>query len=186
MRKEVDAYLIASGVPYTIVNQGVFVEVALIPHFLGWISLPDAKVAYWGDNEDWKIEFTTYADTGKIVAETLWDSWALNRYVCVHGDEASPRDIYNILQESTGKASIERLGSIDDLVALTGELLGKGEFMKALPHMYSRGCFLLHSPHEDADRYQDIKFTTVKEVIAGALKEPAKWIYGPKANEKRQ
>lgn len=47
MRKEVDAYLIASGVPYTIVNQGVFTEALLLPYWLNWFSIQDAKVSYW-------------------------------------------------------------------------------------------------------------------------------------------
>lgn len=180
-RRAVDEYLIASGVPYTIVNIGWFTECALVP-FIGLISMAEQKVNYWGDNPDWKLEMTTYADSGKIVAETLYDTWALNRYVGVHGDAVSPQDLQAYLKELTGKGELERKGSIEELQTTYVSFLQQGQFFPALSHFVFWIKLQWHTPKEDADRYHDvINFVKTKDVLAAALVDPATTLIGPKS-----
>lgn len=179
-RKEVDEYLKASGIPWTIINQGCFMEVALIPNYMNMINTQERKVYYWGDANT-KMQFTTYTDAGKIVAECLWDEWALNRYVCVHGDDVSPQDMSNYMMELCGTAKLEKLGTLDDLSKQIDTHMSQKNIQAALPLIYLLGMMKWSPPTEDCTHFQDkIKFTKFKTAFSGSLEKPEKWVYGPK------
>lgn len=182
-RKQVDEYLIKSGVGYTIINMGIFVDVLLMPNFLGVLDVFQKKVTYWGSNADFKMDVTTYSDTGKIVAAALHDPKALNAYVGISGDQISPREIFEHLKTLDSAASLSSLGSIEDREAKIAELFAKNDWNSVMPLLYSRGLDYHASPEEsDKNRkpYADIKFTTMREALTGVLNDAKAWIRGPK------
>jgi hypothetical protein len=182
-RKHVDEHLIKSGVGYTIVNMGIFVDVLLMPNFLGVLDVFQKKVTYWGADADFKIDVTTYADTGKIVAAALHDPKALNAHVGVYGDRMSPREMYEHLKTLDSSASLTSLGSIADREAKIGELISKNDWNSVMPLLYARGLDY-HASHEESDKtrkpYDTIKFTTMREALSGVLQDAKAWIRGPK------
>jgi uncharacterized protein YbjT (DUF2867 family) len=115
-RKEVFSYLQQSGLEYTLILNGAFMDNIGTP-YAAQFDLENGVFEYWGDGET-PLDFTTTDDTAKYVAEAVSDPDLVNTALEVAGDVLSNKQLLTAYEEATGKKLIEkRLGSVADLKA---------------------------------------------------------------------
>jgi uncharacterized protein YbjT (DUF2867 family) len=115
-RKEVLSYLQQSGLEYTLILNGAFMDNFGTP-YAAQFDLDNGVFEYWGDGET-PLDFTTTDDTAKYVAETVSDPDLVNTALEVAGEVLSNKQLLAAYEEATGKKLTEkRLGSVEDLKA---------------------------------------------------------------------
>ncbi|MCF2488631.1 NmrA family NAD(P)-binding protein [Dyadobacter sp. CY347] len=130
------------------------------------------RVLYWGD-ADQLMDFTTTRDTAAYTAAAAMDP-ATPRYLRIAGEVAAIRDIQRAASEATGeKFGTLRAGSLGFLglmIKLTrtlspnnDEVFPPWQGMQYLHNMLSGKPKL--NPL-DNDRYPDIRWTSIREVLA--------------------
>lgn len=115
-RKEVLSYLQQSGLEYTLILNGAFMDSVGTP-YMPQFDLENGVFEYWGDGET-PLDFTTTDDTAKYVAEAVSDPNLVNTALEVAGEVLSNKQLLAAYEEATGKKLQEkRLGSVEDLKA---------------------------------------------------------------------
>jgi len=153
--------------------QGIFTDQYVLG-FLGMFDGQQGVARYWGDGET-PIDWTTWEDTARFIAAAATDARKVPSKLMVSGDRKTLREVAQAWEAARGrKMTLERLGSLDELAALTARTLhDEPQNMYAwLPLMYARCVFggqgLLRDKHNA--RYPDIQAETVAQAIArGAL-----------------
>ncbi|MGL5943083.1 MAG: NmrA family NAD(P)-binding protein [Waterburya sp.] len=114
MRKEVFEYLLESGLEYTLVLNGSFMENIPTP-YMPQFDLDHGIFKYWGDGET-PVDMTTTDDTAKYTAEAVSDPDLANTALEVAGQVLTMKELLNSYQEATGKKlKVEHLGSVKEL-----------------------------------------------------------------------
>lgn len=115
-RKEVLSYLQQSGLEYTLILNGAFMDNVGTP-YMPQFNFDEGTFEYWGDR-DTLLDFTTTDDTAKYIAEAVSDPDLANTALEVAGDVLSHKQILAAYEEVTGKKLQEkRLGSVEELKA---------------------------------------------------------------------
>ena len=83
MRKQVLEHLTASGLEYTLILNGAFMDIIPTP-FMPQFDLENGIFKYWGDGET-PVDMTTIEDTAKYVAEAVSDTELVNTALEVAG-----------------------------------------------------------------------------------------------------
>jgi uncharacterized protein YbjT (DUF2867 family) len=135
-RRTFDQRLMASGLGYTILFIGGFMEVIASP-FMQMVDPAAGTLAFWGDGQT-PIDLTSMDDTAAFLAEIVCDPATLNRVVQVVGEELSMSGIAQAYQEATGRAlTLHSNGSLEQGYAELERLKAEGaDFMRVLPLMY--------------------------------------------------
>jgi uncharacterized protein YbjT (DUF2867 family) len=116
MRKEVLSYLLQSGLEYTLILNGAFMNNIGTP-YTAQFDLDNSVFEYWGDGET-PLDFTTTDDTAKYVAEAVSDPDLANTALEVAGEVLSNKQLLAAYEEATGKKlQVKHLGSVADLKA---------------------------------------------------------------------
>lgn len=116
MRKEVLSYLQQSGLEYTLILNGAFMDNIGTP-YAAQFDLDNGTFEYWGDGE-MPLDYTTTDDTAKYVAQAVSDPDLANTALEVAGEVLTMKQLLAAYQEATGKKLQEkRLGSVEDLKA---------------------------------------------------------------------
>ena len=116
MRKEVLSHLQQSGLGYTLILNGSFMDNIGTP-YLPQFNFAQGTFEYWGDGE-MPLDFTTTDDTAKYVAEAVSDPDLVNTALEVAGDVLSNKQLLTVYEKATGKKLQEKpLGSVEDLKA---------------------------------------------------------------------
>jgi len=115
-RKEVLSYLQQSGLEYTLILNGAFMDNVGTP-YMPQFNFDNGTFEYWGDGET-PLDFTTTDDTAKYVAEAVSDPSLVNTALEVAGEVLTMKQLLTAYEEATGKKLQEkRLGSVEDLRA---------------------------------------------------------------------
>lgn len=85
MRKQVLEHLTASGLEYTLILNGAFMDIIPTP-FMPQFDLENGVFKYWGDGET-PVDMTTTEDTAKYVAEAVSDRELVNTALEVAGKD---------------------------------------------------------------------------------------------------
>jgi uncharacterized protein YbjT (DUF2867 family) len=165
-RKEVFEYLQHSGLEYTLVLNGAFMDsIAYMPLF----DLEHQIFQYWGDGET-PMDLTTTDDTAKYVAEAVSDPSLANKALEVAGDTLTPKQLKAIYEEVTGSKLTEKsLGSIAEMKAwITTKKASASSLEEYVYHQY---MYAMESgkgklDHIEDDRYPQIKPMTVKQFLS--------------------
>ncbi len=151
------------------VFQGIFTD-AYVLGFLGMWDPQSRVVRYWGDGTT-PIDWTTWEDTARFIAAAAVDTRPVPEYLHVRGDRLDVHGFAKTLESTHGRpVTLERLGSLDELVAETQRrLAAEPQNMYAwLPLMYARGMYggeaLLGELHNA--RYPDVQPATVAQAAA--------------------
>ena len=98
----------ASGVPFTVIEASIFMEVWLGPH-LGF-DAANGRARIFGTG-DQKISWVSYRDVAAIAIAAAESPEARNRTIAVGGPEAlSPNEVIRIFEERSGRAfEVERV-----------------------------------------------------------------------------
>jgi uncharacterized protein YbjT (DUF2867 family) len=168
MRKEVFEYLQQSGLEYTLVLNGMFMEfVTHMPMF----DLNQQVFQYWGDGE-MLMDLTTTDDIAKYVAEAVSDPALANTALEVAGDTLTPKQLRATYEEATGSKLTEKsLGSIAQMQASIAAK--KASASSVEEYVYDQYLYAMESGKGKLDRIEDDRYPhihpmTVKQFLSKA------------------
>jgi uncharacterized protein YbjT (DUF2867 family) len=167
-RKEVFEYLQQSGLEYTLVLNGAFMDNVGTP-YMPQFDLEHQTFQYWGDG-DTPLDFTTTDDTAKYVAEAVSDLELANTALEVAGDVLTAKQLKAAYEEATGNKLQEKpLGSVAELQAwIAAKKSTASSPVDYVPQQYeytmvsSKGKL----DHIQNDRYPHIKPLTVIQFLS--------------------
>jgi uncharacterized protein YbjT (DUF2867 family) len=165
-RKEVFEYLQHSGLEYTLVLNGAFMDsIAYMPLF----DLEHETFQYWGDGET-PMDLTTTDDTAKYVAEAVSDPSLANTALEVAGDTLTAKQLKASYEAATGKHLVEKqLGSIAEMQASIAKKKASAKSIEE--YVYDQYMYGMLSGKGKLDRIEDdhysgIKPMTVKQFLS--------------------
>jgi uncharacterized protein YbjT (DUF2867 family) len=164
-RKEVLEYLQGSGLAYTLVLNGAFME--FITH-MPLFDLEHQTFHYWGDGE-MPMDLTTTDDTAKYVAEAVSDPSLANTALEVAGDTLTAKQLKPTYEAAMGTQLIEKsLGSIAEMKAWIATKKASASSLEE--YVYHQYMYAMESgkgklDHIENDRYPDIKPQTVEQFL---------------------
>ena len=169
LRREFHEYLDKTNISATTVFNGAFTD--LITDQMPLILFKQKIVLYWG-SADYRWNFTTVEDTAVYTANAALDS-STPRYLRIAGDQINPREIKIVTSEVTGeKFRLLRAGGkglLGMIIKIARKLApGEKELYPAWQGMqYMHNMIDERSRVEklDNDRYSDMHWTTVREVL---------------------
>ena len=170
LRKEFKERLDKAPIKATSVLNGMFTD--LLTGQAPVILFPLNRVIYWG-NADQPLDFTTMDDTAAFTAAAALDP-STPRYLRIAGDVLSARGLAGAASQATGKEFrlfyVGGLGTLDTMIKVTRMMIPKSDdvFPPWQGMQYLRNMFSGRAKLEplDNDRYPDIRWTPVSEVLA--------------------
>ena len=176
-RREFHARLDKAPIAATTIFNGAFAD--LLTGQAPIVLFKLKRVLYW-ENADQRMDFTTVDDTAAFTALASLDS-STPRFLRVAGDQISARELAAAASAVTGKDfRLLRAGGLKRLEmfikvarALSrgdGELYPPWQGMQYLHNMFSGRATLAPL---DNDRYQGIRWTSAREVLASRLTRSA-------------
>ena len=169
LRREFHQYLEESPIASTTIFNGPFME--LLNGQMPMILDKQKWILYWGD-ADQVLDFTTMDDTAEFTAHVALDN-STPRFLRIAGDQISPRQMVKVVSEITGKEfSLFKAGGIG---LINGIIKTMKFFAPAKKDLYPiwQGMQYMRDMMEgrakinsyDNDRYPDINWTRVKELL---------------------
>ena len=170
MRKQVFEHLTASGLEYTLILNGAFMDIIPTP-YMPQFDLENGIFKYWGDGET-PVDMTTTEDTAKYVAEAVSDSELANTALEVAGEVLTMKQLKSAYESATGKKlEVQHLGSVEELKSwIEDKKQTVDSPLEYIPQQYE---YVMVSSKGKLDniqnsRYPQIKPLTVKEYIKQA------------------
>jgi len=174
LRREFHGRLDRSSIAATSIFNGAFADMLTGQMLL--ILFKRRRVLYWG-NADQRMDFTTKDDTAEFTASAALDPSA-PRFLRIAGDQLSARELAAVMSGVTGKKfrlfHAGSLGMLGMLIKIA-RTVAPG---KKKPFPAWQGMQYMHNMFEgrakleplDNERYPDIKWTSVKELLAACSK----------------
>ncbi len=170
LRRDFHKYLDAASISATTIFNGASMD--MLTKEIPMIIFKKRLVVYWG-NADHKMSFTTLDDTAMYTANVALDT-STPRYLRIAGDQISPREIREVMNELSGqKFRLLRtggLGLLGLIIKITKKFTpGKTDLYPAWQGMqYMRNMMDERATLKAIDnkRYADIKWTTVKDLLS--------------------
>jgi NmrA-like family len=170
LRKEFHEYLDKSPIAATSIMNGAFADI------LGYgtpiYDVKNLSVGYWGDNPDFKIDFTTMDNTADYTAAAALDA-TTPRILRIASFQISPIELVDIGEEvKERKFRFIPMGSLEDFAASNKqERSANPEGEKELypswqGKQYMHGMFSVQNTQLDNDRYPDVQWASAIDVIA--------------------
>lgn len=168
-RRAFHQYLDQAPIAATTIFNGAFAD--MLTGEMPLILFKQKLVLYWG-GADHPMAFTTVRNTATYTANA-----ALNpntpRFLHIAGDQKTPREVRTIVSELTGKHyklfCAGGSGFLGLLIKITKKLApGKGELYppwQGMQYMHNMIDNRANLDMSDRDRYPDVEWTTVKEVL---------------------
>jgi pimeloyl-ACP methyl ester carboxylesterase/uncharacterized protein YbjT (DUF2867 family) len=187
LRREFRARLDAAPIAATSILNGAFAEV--LTYNIPLLDFQQQQVGYWED-ADWKIDFTTMADTAAFTAAAALDA-AAPRWLRIASFQHSPRELA-VVASAAGRGAFEvvRLGSRQDLAtaiahARAANPAGEHELYANWQQMqYLLSMFSVQNQPLDNARYPGLTWASAYATLATpASAEPASPAAGPYADE---
>lgn len=167
MRKEVFEYLQQSGLEYTLILNGAFMDNVGTP-YMPQFDFEHHAFQYWGDGET-PLDFTTTDDTAKYVAEAVSDPELANTALEVAGDVLTAKQLLAAYEEATGKTLEQKpLGTVEELKAwIAAKKLSANSPVEYIPQQYEYAMVSGKGKLDNiqSDRYPNIKPLTMRQYI---------------------
>jgi hypothetical protein len=170
LRKEFHKTLDKSAIKSTSIMNGAFADI--LTYGTPIYDFRNYTVGYWGDNADWKMDFTTMDNTADYTAAAALDS-ETPRVLRIAGFQVSPKDLVKIGGEVKGKEfKLVPMGSLEDFAAANkkdraANPEGEKEVFPAWQgKQYLHSMFSVHHETLDNDRYPDVEWTNAIDVIS--------------------
>jgi NmrA-like family len=170
LRKEFHQYLDMSPIAATSILNGAFADI--LDYGTPLYAPNNNSVAYWGDNPDWKIDFTTMDNTADYTAAAALDS-TTPRILRITSFQISPNELISIGEEvKKTKFTLVPMGSLADFSASNkreraAHPEGENEMYpqwQAMQYLYS--MFIIQNQTLDNDRYPDVEWTSAINVAS--------------------
>lgn len=170
LRKEFHKYLDKSPIAATSILNGAFADI--LSSNTPLYNPNDHSVAYWGDNPDWKVDFSTMDNTADYTAAAALDS-ATPKILRIASFQISPNELIAIGEEvKKTNFKLVPMGSLKDFSASNKrERAAHPEGEKELyPHwqanQYFYSMFSVQNKPLDNDRYPDVQWTSAIDIIS--------------------
>ncbi|MEW4372517.1 aromatic alcohol reductase [Paenibacillus kandeliae] len=175
LRRQFMQRLDAAPIQATSILNGVFADI--LTGTAPLVLFPIHRVLYWQD-ADQPMDFTTMDDIAAFTARAALDEQA-PRFLHIAGDQVNARQLASVMEQLTGKRhrllrggslkSLRRLIAIMRRVApQPNELYPAWQGMQYFDGMFS-GLGKLE--RLDNDRYPDLEWTSVQQVLAAHLEK---------------
>jgi uncharacterized protein YbjT (DUF2867 family) len=167
MRKEVFSYLQQSGLEYTLVLNGAFIDNISTP-YMPQFDFERSIFQYWGDGET-PVDLTTTEDTAKYIAQAAIDRGLANTALEVAGEVLTMKQLKAAYEEATGnKLQEKQLGSVEDLKTWIDRKKPEANSpVEYIPQQYEYAMVSGKAKLDKIqnDRYPQIEPLTVKEYL---------------------
>ena len=167
MRKQVLEHLTASGLEYTLILNGAFMDIIPTP-FMPQFDLENGIFKYWGDGET-LVDMTTTEDTAKYVAEAVSDTELVNTALEVAGEVLTMKQLKSAYEEATGKTlEVKQMGSVAELKSwIENKKQTADSPLEYIPQQYEYAMVSGKGKLDNIQnsRYPHVKPLTVKERI---------------------
>lgn len=170
LRKEFHEILDESRIALTSIMNGAFADI--LSYGTPLYDFKNYTVGYWGDDPDWKMDFTTMDNTADYTAAVALDS-ETPRVLRIAGFQVSPKDLVKIGGEVKGQEfKLVPMRSLEDFAAANKKARAEnpeGEkevFPDWQGKQYLHSMFSVHNETLDNDRYPDVKWTSANDIIS--------------------
>jgi NmrA-like family len=169
LRKEFHETLDGSPIKATSIMNGAFADI--LSYGTPIYDFRNYTIGYWGEDENWKMDFTTMDNTADYTAAAALDA-ETPRVLRIADFQVSPQDLVKIGGEVKGKEfKLVPMGSLEEFAAANKKDRaenpeGEREVFpdwQAKQYLYS--MFSVHHETLDNDRYPDIQWTSAMDVI---------------------
>jgi hypothetical protein len=170
LRKEFHKVLDESPIAATSIMNGAFAEI--LTYGTPLYDFRNFTVGYWGDDPDWKMDFTTMDDTAEFTAAAALDA-ETPRVLRIAGFQVSPDDLAVIGENVKGRAfGLVPMGSLTEFAAANRKEreVGPDSETEVFPSwqrkQYMHDMFASHHESLDNARYPDIEWTGAAEILS--------------------
>lgn len=170
LRKEFHKTLDKSAIKSTSIMNGAFTEI--LTYGTPIYDFKNYTIGYWGDDPDWKLDFTTMDNTADYTAAAALDA-ETPRVLRIASFQVSPKDLAAIGAKVKGKEfKLVPMGSLEDFAAANkkdraAHPEGEREVFPAWQgKQYLHSMFSVHNDPLDNNRYSDVEWTSANEVMA--------------------
>jgi nucleoside-diphosphate-sugar epimerase len=172
LRREFHECLKKVSIAATSIFNGAFAD--MLTGQMPLILFKLKRVLYWG-NADQRMDFTTKDDTAAFTASAALDP-STPRFLRIAGDQLSARELTEVMNEVTGKKfRLFRAGGMRMLGTLI-KVARMFDLGKKKPFPAWQGMQYMHNMFDgrakleplDNERYPDIKWTSIKELLAAS------------------
>lgn len=170
LRKEFHKKLDAAPIAATSIMNGAFADILF--YNTPFYNLKDNSVAYWGDNADFKVDFTTKDDTAAFTAAAALDS-AAPRILRIASFQVSANELVATAKEiKNTEFKLIPMGSLEELSAhnkkeRAANPAGENElYPKWQGSQYMHSMFTAQNNPLDNNRYPAITWASAKEVLS--------------------
>ena len=170
LRKEFHQYMDKSPIAATSILNGAFADI--LSYGTPLYNPDKGSVAYWGDNPDWKIDFSTTDNTADYTAAAALDS-ATPKILRIASFQISPNELIPLGEEvKQTKFKLIPLGSLEDFSASnkrerTAHPEGEKEMYPQWQiRQYLYSMFSVQNEPLDNERYFDVQWTSAIDVIS--------------------
>ena len=169
-RREFHKVLDASPIAATSIMNGAFTDV--LRYGTPVYDFRNYTVGYWGDDPDWKMDFTSMDNTSDYTAAAALDT-ETPRVLRIASFQVSPKDLAAIGGEVKKKEfKLVPMGSLDAFAEANKKERaanpeGEREVFPAWQgKQYLHSMFSAHNETLDNDRYSGIQWETANEVLS--------------------
>jgi uncharacterized protein YbjT (DUF2867 family) len=174
LRRAFHTYLDKAPIAATTIFNSAFMD--MLTDEMPLILFKQKRILYWGD-ADHKMAFTTVQNTAEYTANVAIDA-STPRFLHISGDQLSPREFQSLLTDLTGeKFGFFRpggLGLLSTIIKIARffnsgaqDLYPAWQGMQYMRNMIDARSNLNKS---DNNRYADMQWTTVKDLLSAHLK----------------
>ena len=170
LRKEFHQYLDKSPIAATSIMNGAFTDI--LSYGTPVYNVKNYSVGYWGDNPDWKIDFTTMDNTADYTAAAAIDV-STPRILRIASFQISPNELVAVGAEvKKQEFKLIPMGSLEDFSASNKQersAYPEGEkelYPSWQGKQYLHSMFSVQNISLDNDRYPDVQWTSAIDVIS--------------------
>ena len=168
-RRVFNARLDKTSIAATSIFCGAFTDI--LGYNTPFYNLKDYSVSYWGDNANWKVDFTTIDNTADYTAAVAMDPKA-PRYLLIASFQVSAHGLARLGEEIKSKSfKLIPMGSLDDFAAYNkreraANPSGENELYPAWQNnQYLHSMFSVHNEMQDNFRYPHVKWESAWDVL---------------------
>lgn len=170
LRKEFHKKLDKADISSTSIMNGAFADI--LAYNTPFYNLKENSIAYWGDNPDWKVDFTTKDDTAAYTAAAALDPSA-PEILRIASFQISPNDLVTMAQKiKKADFRLVPMGSLESLDAYNRQQRaahpeGEKELYPAWQgSQYMHSMFSVQNKQLDNDRYEGLRWTSAEKVLS--------------------
>ncbi len=170
LRKAFHKKLEAAPIKATSIINGAFTD--MLAYNTPFYNLKDNSVGYWGDDENYEVDFSTKDDTAAFTAAAAMDD-ETPKILRIASFQISPKSLISLAEEIKGNEfKLVPMGSLESLSAYNKKERAanpEGEhelYPKWQGSQYMHSMFSAQNKPLDNKRYPDILWTDIKEVLS--------------------